>query len=86
MVKNILITALLLAPLAALHAAAPSAQQAIQLKAPASGSESASPFPGFSWSEHPAAFKDMGRTVEYEIQISSTATFETMVDDFTPQP
>ena len=72
MLKRILVTALLLAPLAALHA--------IQLKAPASGSESASPFPGFSWSGHPAAFKDMGRTVEYEIQISAIATFEATVD------
>jgi hypothetical protein len=49
-------------------------QQPVQLRSPASGSESAGPFPGFSWSWHPAAFKDMGRTVEYEIRISSNET------------
>jgi len=76
----ILLTALLFVPLIALHAEDTPAQMPIQITAPESGSESANPFPGFSWSEHPAAFKDMGRTVEYEIQISSSAGFDTTVD------
>jgi len=75
-----LLITLLFVPLASLHAEDTAAQKPIELKAPAPGSESANPFPGFSWSEHPAAFKDMGRTVEYEIRISSSPEFDTTVD------
>ena len=53
---------------------------AIRLATPASGSGSAIPFPGFSWNEDRAAFEDMARPVEYEIEISQSAGFETTVD------
>lgn len=76
----ILFTAMLLASSSALIATNPPAPQPISLLAPASGSVSANPFPGFSWSEHPAAFKDMGKPVEYDIQISTATNFATLVD------
>lgn len=66
---------------AVLAGTAAPAPQPVRLTTPASGSESANPFPGFSWSENPAAFKDMGKPVEYEIQISATADFATLVDE-----
>jgi hypothetical protein len=50
------------------------------LRLPADGSASPSPFPGFSWDEHPAAFHDPGKPVEYEIQIASDAAFTALVD------
>lgn len=53
---------------------------AVELKSPADASTSAYPFPGFNWSEHPDAFKDMARPVEYEIQISSNDAFDPLVD------
>ncbi|MGB1128449.1 MAG: hypothetical protein ACPG4K_00265, partial [Haloferula sp.] len=46
----------------------------IEQISPSSGSETTSPFPGFSWSEHPDSFKDIGKPVEYDIQISPDAS------------
>jgi len=37
---------------------------------PAAGSATASPFPGFRWAAHPAAFRDVANPVEYDIRIS----------------
>jgi len=53
----------------------------IELVAPSSGSETTSPFPGFSWSEHPDSFKNIGKPVEYDIQIASDASFASLVDE-----
>lgn len=46
-----------------------------------SGAEWTTPFPGFSWTEHPKAFSEVGEPVEYEIQIATDADFETLVDE-----
>ncbi len=55
--------------------------QPIQLTTPVPGSDNASPFPGFSWSGHPAAFKDMGKPLGYQIQIAADAGFTTLIDE-----
>lgn len=69
------------APLAALMLAVKcmAATAPLEPKSPADASASNSPFPGFSWSQHPDAFRDMGRPVGYEIQISRNETFEDLV-------
>lgn len=55
--------------------------QVIGLEQPLAASRSANPFPGFSWSGHPDAFKDVGKPVEYQIQIASDAAFDKLVDE-----
>ena len=53
----------------------------IVLERPNSGCVLTTPFPGFAWSEHPEAFRDVGEPVEYEIQIASDAAFTALVDE-----
>lgn len=53
----------------------------IVLESPASGAGLTTPFPGFSWSEHPGAFQEVGKPVDYDIQIASDASFENLVDE-----
>jgi hypothetical protein len=53
----------------------------IGLLAPREGRKSANPFPGFFWNEHPEAFQDVGKPVEYEVQIASDPRFADLVDE-----
>jgi len=48
---------------------------------PPQKAQDAYPFPNFTWTEHPEAFKDVGRPVYYEIQIAADAAFTSMVDE-----
>lgn len=50
------------------------------LKSPANKSVTVLPFPHFTWSEHPAAFKEVGSPVSYEIQIAKDWNFRKIVD------
>lgn len=51
-----------------------------RLFSPMEGSATALPFPHFTWSRHPAAYKDTGEPVRYEIQIARDASFGGLVD------
>ena len=50
------------------------------LQSPIQASKSAYLFPHFTWSEHPAAFREVGRPVSYEIEISRDPGFKSMLD------
>ena len=71
-----------LSPIAALLLAvtgmAPGAP--LEPRSPGHAAVSSNPFPGFAWSAHPDAFRDAGKPVGYEIQISKTESFEDLVD------
>jgi hypothetical protein len=56
-------------------------RRGIGLDQPVPESRSANPFPGFSWSAHPDASKEVGEPVEYQIQIASGAGFTTLIDE-----
>ncbi len=53
------------------------------LFSPAEGSATALPFPHFTWSRHPAAYRDTGEPVRYEIQIARDTAFRDLVDEDT---
>jgi len=49
------------------------------LQSPIQGYKFCCPFPQFTWSEHPAAFREAGRPVSYEIVISRDSGFASIV-------
>ncbi len=48
---------------------------------PAHEQRTAYPFPNFSWTKHPESWQDVGAPVSYEIQIATTPSFETILDE-----
>jgi len=52
----------------------------VELLSPKGNEKITLPFPHFIWSEHPAAFKEVGSPVSYEIHIAKDANFLKVVD------
>lgn len=76
-ITNVLAAALVLC------AVSQSTWASVKLIEPVANHQSASPFPHFTWTEHPAAFMKMDCPVRYEIQIAADEVFESIVDEDT---
>lgn len=53
------------------------------LQTPSASSRIYNPFPHFTWTEHPDAFREVGEPVSYQIQIASDIDFRNIIDQDT---